>query len=62
MKAVVCSVPVKAVVCSLPVKAAVKLQAPVYDILPSTTAVFGYAIESRNLSANEQFLLLVLTQ
>ena len=51
VKAVVCSVPVKAVVCSLPVKAAVKLQALVYDILPSTTAVFGYAIESRKLSA-----------
>ena len=33
-----------------------KLQAPVYDILPSTTAVFSYAIGSRKLSANEQFL------
>ena len=32
-----------------------KLQAPVYDILPSTTAVFSYAIGSRKLSANEQF-------
>ena len=32
-----------------------KLQALVYDILPSTTAVFSYAIGSRNLSANEQF-------
>ena len=32
-----------------------KLQALVYDILPSTTAVFSYAIASRKLSANEQF-------
>ena len=31
-----------------------KLQALVYDSLPSTTAVFSYAIESRKLSANEQ--------
>ena len=31
-----------------------KLQALVYDILPSTTAVFSYAIGSRQLSANEQ--------
>ena len=35
----------------------VKLQALVYDILPSTTAVFSYAIGSRKLSANEQFLV-----
>ena len=35
---------------------AAKLQALVYDILPSTTAVFSYAIGSRKLSANEQFL------
>ena len=35
----------------------IKLQAPVYDILPSTTAVFSYAIGSRKLSANEQFLV-----
>ena len=34
--------------------AGVKLQALVYDILPSTTAVFSYAIGSRKLSANEQ--------
>ena len=33
-----------------------KLQGLVYDILPSTTAVFSYAIGSRKLSANEQFL------
>ena len=37
-----------------------KLQALVYDILPSTTAVFSYAIGSRKLSANEQVLLLLL--
>ena len=34
-----------------------KLPALVYDILPSTTAVFSYAIGSRKLSANEQFFL-----
>ena len=34
-----------------------KLQALVYDILPSTTVVFSYAIGSRKLSANEQFLV-----
>ena len=34
-----------------------ELQALVYDILPSTTAVFSYAIGSRKLSANEQFLV-----
>ena len=35
----------------------VKLQALVYDITPSTTAVFSYAIGSRKLSANEQFFV-----
>ena len=35
----------------------VKLQALVYNILPSTTAVFIYAIGSRKLSANEQFFV-----
>ena len=35
----------------------VKLQALVYDTLPSTTAVFSYAIGSRKLSANEQFFV-----
>ena len=30
-----------------------KLQALVYDILPSTTVVFSYAIGPRKLSANE---------
>ena len=34
-----------------------KLQSLVYDILPSTTAVFSYAIGSRKLSANEQFFV-----
>ena len=34
-----------------------KLQGLVYDILPSTTAVFSYAIGSRKLSANEQFFV-----
>ena len=37
--------------------AVAKLQALVYDILPSTTAVFSYAIGSRKLSANEQFFV-----
>ena len=32
-----------------------KLQALVYDILPSATAVFSYAIGFWKLSANEQF-------
>jgi len=34
-----------------------KHQALVYDILPSTTAVFNYATGSRKLSANEQFFV-----
>ena len=34
-----------------------KLQTLVYDILPSTTAVFSYAIGSRKLSANVQFFV-----
>ena len=34
-----------------------KLQALVYDILLSTSAVFSYAIGSRKLSANEQFFV-----
>ena len=34
-----------------------KLQALVYGILPSTTAVFSYAIGSKKLSANEQFFV-----
>ena len=34
-----------------------KLQAQVYDILPSTTAVFSYAIGSSKLSADEQFFV-----
>ena len=35
----------------------IKLQALVYDILPSTTAVFSYAVGPRKLSANEQFFV-----
>ena len=34
-----------------------KLQALVYNILPSTTAIFSYAIGSRKLSANKQFFV-----
>ena len=34
-----------------------KLHALVYDIPPSTTAVFSYAMGSRKLSANEQFFV-----
>ena len=34
-----------------------KLQALVYGIRPSTTAVFSYAVGSRKLSANEQFFV-----
>ena len=32
-----------------------KLQALVYNILPSATAVFSYTMGSRKLSANKQF-------
>ena len=34
-----------------------KLQALVYDILPSTNAVFSYAIGSRKLTADEHFFV-----
>ena len=34
-----------------------KLQALVYDILPSTTAVFSYAIGARKLSAKKHFFV-----
>ena len=34
-----------------------KLQALLYDFLPSDTAVLSYAIGSRKLSANEQFFV-----
>ena len=34
-----------------------RLQALVYDILPSTTAITDYAIGLEKLSANEQFCL-----
>ena len=43
--------------CSLKMTGEGKLQAVVYDILPSTTAVFSYAIGPRKLSANEQFFV-----
>ena len=36
-----------------------KLQALVYDILPSTTVVFSYAIGSRKLSGKEQFFVVL---
>ena len=39
----------------------VELQALVYDIIPSTTAVFSYAIGSGKLSDNEQFFVGVQT-
>ena len=39
-----------------------KLQALVYDILSSTTALFSYAIGSRKLSAKEQFFVVVGAQ
>ena len=39
------------------VRTADKLQALVYDILPSTNAVFSYAIGSRKLPANKQFFV-----
>ena len=39
-----------------------KLQALVYDILPSTTAVFSYATGSTKLSANEQCFFCVGAQ
>ena len=42
---------------SASLSASLKIQALVYDILPSTTAVFSYAIGSRKLSANEQFFV-----
>ena len=34
-----------------------KFKALVYDILPSTTALFSYAIGSRKLAANDQFFV-----
>ena len=40
-------------------KGGTKLQALVYDILPSTTALFSYIIGSRKLSADEQFTLVL---
>ena len=43
--------------CFVPHYSLHKLQVLVYDILPSTTAVFSYAVGSRKLSANEQFFV-----
>ena len=42
---------------SSPVTLRAKLQALVYDILPSTTVVFSYVTGSWKRSANEQFLI-----
>ena len=39
------------------VTVSVNLQALVYNILPSTTLVFSYAISPRKLSVNEQFFV-----
>ena len=39
-----------------------KLQALVYDILPSTAALFSYTTGSRKLSANEQFFCCAQTE
>jgi len=43
--------------CGLQRTTAAKLQAPVYNILLSNTALFSYAIGSRKLSAYEQFFV-----
>ena len=42
---------------ALPLMTIPKLQALVYDILPSTTAIFSYTIGSRKLSANKQLFV-----
>ena len=42
---------------SVGVRVEASLQALVYDTLPSTAAVFSYAIGSRKLSANEQIFV-----
>ena len=46
-----------ALVCFYSVILVPKLQALVYDVLPSANSVFSYAIGSRKLSANEQFFV-----
>ena len=48
-------IPVLPLSVSSSVYVCLKLQTLVYDILPSTTAVFSYAIGSRKPSADEQF-------
>ena len=45
-----------------PANQTAKLQARVYHILPSTTAVFSYATGSTKLSANEQFFVCAQTE
>ena len=55
----VCSLHVCPCTCVCVHMRGIKLQALVYDILPSTTAVFSYAIGSRKLSANEQFSMVL---
>ena len=39
------------------IQGSTQTQALVYNILPSTTAVFSHAIGSRKLSANKQFFV-----
>ena len=51
-----CAVLRFAAFCTAHLSVYVKLNT-VYDILPSTTAVFSYAIGSRKLSANDQFFV-----
>ena len=43
------------------VKGLARLQALVYNILPSTIAVFSYTMWSRKLSANKQFFVVAQT-
>ena len=45
--------------CSSLVLAPPKLQALVYDILPSTTTIFSYDVGSRKLTANEHFFVVL---
>jgi len=57
----VASRPIPSFCSSSVVNTGLKLQALVYDILPSATAVFSYVIGSRKLSDNEQFFVGALT-
>ena len=45
--------------CSSLVLAPPKLQALVYDILPSTTTIFSYDVGSRKLTANKHFFVVL---